>query len=217
MGLFTRGYGAYTKELSKAEYEPLDSETERTLLEAYVLKKDKAAFNTIVKAHLRFVTYLLKFNKVPNNIDIMDVIQEGNIGLIIAINRFKLKYECRVATYAARWIQFYFTKYIALQRKNNFSGIDIHETDTLNIVQGETVDVVAVSEDIANFLHEHLDKRTAKIISLYAGLEYPYAKRSLKDIGTMFSKHPERIRQIIESGIVLLKEKINFVDLSNRS
>lgn len=82
---------------------PLDSETELELIES-AEKGDEAARNKLIEHNLRLVVYISK--KFENtNIDMEDLISVGAIGLIKAVNSFKLEKNIKLATYASRCIE----------------------------------------------------------------------------------------------------------------
>lgn len=82
---------------------PLDSETELELIES-AEKGDETARNKLIEHNLRLVVYISK--KFENtNIDMEDLISVGAIGLIKAVNSFKLEKNIKLATYASRCIE----------------------------------------------------------------------------------------------------------------
>lgn len=69
------------------------------------------AITDLVLSHLRLVASIaMEYRHLP--IDTMDLIQEGNIGLMQAIKKFDPYRNIRVATYAAWWIRAYILKYL---------------------------------------------------------------------------------------------------------
>ena len=69
------------------------------------------AITMLVLSHLRLVASIaMEYRHLP--FDTMDLIQEGNIGLMQAIKKFDPYREIRVSTYATWWIRAYILKYI---------------------------------------------------------------------------------------------------------
>jgi RNA polymerase sigma-32 factor len=82
----------------------LSREEEEELALAWVSKKDKRSMHKIVNAHRRLVVSMA--NKFRNyGLPLGDLIQEGNIGLLQAIDRFDIEREVRFSTYATWWIR----------------------------------------------------------------------------------------------------------------
>ncbi len=91
----------YLKEINRI---PLLSREEETELAIKAKNGDKAAKDKIVNANLRFVVNVAK--KYQNRgIDLIDLISEGNIGLITAIDRFDVTKGYHFISYAVWWIR----------------------------------------------------------------------------------------------------------------
>ncbi|HAJ77629.1 MAG TPA: RNA polymerase sporulation sigma factor SigE, partial [Clostridiales bacterium] len=82
---------------------PLDSETELEYIEK-AENGDECAKSKLIEHNLRLVVYISK--KFTNtNVDLEDLISVGSIGLIKAVNSFKLEKNIKLATYASRCIE----------------------------------------------------------------------------------------------------------------
>jgi len=91
----------YLKDINKV---PLLTHEEETELAVKAAKGDKAAKDKIVKANLRFVVNVAK--KYQNHgLDFVDLISEGNIGLMTAIDRFDVTKGYHFISYAVWWIR----------------------------------------------------------------------------------------------------------------
>ncbi|HMM59229.1 MAG TPA: sigma-70 family RNA polymerase sigma factor, partial [Candidatus Rifleibacterium sp.] len=91
----------YLSELSR---KPLSREEEFKL--AQKIAGDREASELFLMANLKLVTRVAK-KFSSGSIPIMDLIQEGNIGLIKAIAKFDYTLGYRFSTYAAYWIRYY--------------------------------------------------------------------------------------------------------------
>ena len=83
---------------------PLMSREEETALAAKAKAGDKAAKDKIVNANLRFVVNVAK-NYQGGGLDLSDLISEGNIGLLTAIDKFDSTKGYRFISYAVGWIR----------------------------------------------------------------------------------------------------------------
>lgn len=99
----------YLTELAK---KPLSREEEIEL--AKKIAGDREASELFLLANLKLVTRIAgKFSN--RGLGLMDLIQEGNIGLIKAISKFDFTLGYRFSTYAAYWIRYYMQKAVANQ------------------------------------------------------------------------------------------------------
>ncbi len=87
----------------------LKEETE--LFQKYFNTNDLDAVKILVLYHLRYVVYFAKHYS-GYNVPLADLIQEGNIGLIIAIKRFNPLFKVRLISFAVYWIKSLIYNYI---------------------------------------------------------------------------------------------------------
>ncbi len=102
----------YFKHLGKITQE-IDRE-EMSRLWKLVKKGDKDAKNKIMEMNLRLVIPTAKRFQRPG-MELMDLIEEGNLGLLQAIDKFEPEKGYRFSTYAVYWIEQYIRKYIEEQ------------------------------------------------------------------------------------------------------
>src|SRR5438876_6351435 len=99
----------YLLEISR--FAPLTREEEHRLAVLFRETGDREAGYRLVTANLKLVFKIaMLYNKVYSNL--MDLIQEGNIGLIQAVKRFDPFRGTRLPTYAAWWIKAYIVKFL---------------------------------------------------------------------------------------------------------
>ncbi len=107
---------------------PLKEEEEQELLER-LMNKDLEAKNILIERNLRLVVYISKkFESTGINIE--DLISIGTIGLIKAINSYKLDKNIKLATYASRCIENEILMYL---RKNNKIKSEVSIDEPINI------------------------------------------------------------------------------------
>ena len=106
---------------------PLNSEEEQKLLER-LMNNDIEAKNILIERNLRLVVYIAK--KFENSgVNIEDLISIGTIGLMKAINSYKLDKNIKLTTYASRCIENEILMYL---RKNNKIKTEISIDEPIN-------------------------------------------------------------------------------------
>lgn len=94
----------YLQEIGKIPL--LTKEEEMHLIIQYKKTHNPVFKEKLVEAHLRFVvTIAKKFSR--KGLPLLDLIQEGNIGLMYAIEKYEVDYSLRLITYAQYWIYHY--------------------------------------------------------------------------------------------------------------
>jgi RNA polymerase primary sigma factor len=91
----------YLNEIHKTKLLTAPEERE---LAARIEKGDQAAREIMILSNLRLVVNIVKRYK-NRGLPLLDLIEEGNLGLIKAVEGFKLSKECRFSTYATWWIR----------------------------------------------------------------------------------------------------------------
>jgi RNA polymerase primary sigma factor len=91
----------YMKDLRKL---PVMSAVEETAYAEQVLKGDPEARKRLIEANLRLVVKIAR-RYMNQGLSNLDLIKEGNIGLIRAVEKFDLLRKCRFSTYATWWIK----------------------------------------------------------------------------------------------------------------
>src|SRR5262245_58671836 len=92
-------------------YPPLTREEEQQLARTYRDTGDRDALFRLVTANLMLVVRVaLSFRRAAKNL--LDLIQEGNLGLLAAIERFDPEVGVRLPTYAAWWVRAYIVKFL---------------------------------------------------------------------------------------------------------
>lgn len=99
----------YLAELRK--YSPLSREEEQEVARTYRDTGDPQALFRLVTANLMLVVRIaLSYRRAARNL--LDLIQEGNLGLLQAIERFDPEVGVRLPTYAAWWVRAYIVKFL---------------------------------------------------------------------------------------------------------
>jgi len=94
-----------------------------------------AAREEMVKAHLRLVVAIAKKYRRNSSLELLDLIQEGNMGLMHAVEKFNFRRGVKVSTYAVWWIRQSIARAIADQGRT--IRIPVHMTETAGKVLRE--------------------------------------------------------------------------------
>ena len=116
----------YLREIGRI---PLLSYEEETELAKKVLKGDEEAKQKLAEANLRLVVSIAK-KYVGRGMLFLDLIQEGNMGLIKAVEKFDYTKGFKFSTYATWWIRQAITRAIADQART--IRIPVHMVETIN-------------------------------------------------------------------------------------
>ncbi len=116
----------------------LSSEEEVELAKRIQENKDEFAKDVLVNANLRLVVSIAK-KYIGRGLSFLDLIQEGNVGLIKAAGRFDYKKGYKFSTYATWWIQQSITRAIA--DKARIIRLPIHMIDSIGKIRRATIDL----------------------------------------------------------------------------
>jgi RNA polymerase primary sigma factor len=119
---------AYLKEIGKT---PLLTKAEEKELAKRIEKGDEEARQRLIKANLRLVVSIAKryVNRTPH-LSILDLIQEGNVGLSRAVEKFDYRKGFKFSTYATWWIRQAITRALADQSRT--VRIPVHMVETIS-------------------------------------------------------------------------------------
>jgi RNA polymerase sigma-32 factor len=82
----------------------LSEDDEKSLLEQFFIYHNKEAGHTVLNSHLRLVVKIAKDHK-KYHASLLDLISEGNLGILKALKNFSLEKQVRFSTYAMFWIK----------------------------------------------------------------------------------------------------------------
>jgi len=119
----------YLREIGKI---PLLTADEEVALAKRKEKNDKEAEKALITANLRLVVSIAK-KFTGKSLSLLDLIQEGNIGLFRAVKKFEYRKGFKFSTYATWWIRQAITRALADQSRT--IRIPVHMVETINKFQ----------------------------------------------------------------------------------
>lgn len=214
------GFSTYLSSI--ANHPPIPVERERELARRFKETGDKTAAKELMLANLRFVVKVaLEYRRY--RCDLNDLVQEGNLGLAEALQRFDPERGTRLVTYAAWWIRDRIRQKIArsrsvsakgttrAERKLSSSGsesgglprdLPLDWVDPARLATFEAPDVELIRAEETERLRravaeelEVLDNRERHIARMRFLAEQPLP---LSALGDQFGVSRERVRQLAE-------------------
>ncbi len=117
----------YLKDIGKV---PLLTPEEEIELAKRILEGDEEAKARLTQSNLRLVVSIAKKWASTNSLSFLDLIQEGNMGLLKAVEKFDYTKGFRFSTYATWWIKQAITRAIADQSRT--IRLPVHMVETIN-------------------------------------------------------------------------------------
>ncbi len=202
----------YLKEIGRV---PLLSPEEEIELAQRMSQGDPYAKKRLSEANLRLVVSIAK-RYVGRGMQFLDLIQEGNLGLIKAVEKFDYTKGYKFSTYATWWIRQAITRAIADQART--IRIPVHMVETITKVKKVSSTLLhkngreATPEEIAEELHLPLD-RVREIIRISqdpVSLETPIGEEEDSHLGD-FIPDEEAPAPAEAASLTLLKEQLDEV------
>ena len=202
----------YLKEIGRV---PLLSTEEEQVLAMRIADDDPDAKKRLAEANLRLVVSIAK-RYVGRGMAFLDLIQEGNLGLIKAVDKFDYTKGFKFSTYATWWIRQAITRAIADQART--IRIPVHMVETINKVKKTSTQLLhknghdPSAEEIAEELGMPADK-VREILRLSqepVSLETPIGEEEDSHLGD-FIPDDEALSPADAASISLLKEQLSEV------
>ena len=186
---------------------PLLSEEEEKILGEKSAAGDADARQRLAEGNLRLVVSLAK-HYTGRGVAIMDLIQEGNMGLMHAAEKYDHTKENRFSTYAAWWIKEAMQR--AIDQQSREIRVPVHVAENMKRVQKAARDLQqslgrdATTAEIAQKLGDKTEEEVKDIISYLqnpVSLESPVGEDGESSLGDMVEDHsgqtPEEAMDIL--------------------
>ncbi len=202
----------YLKDIGRV---PLLTPEEEIELAMRIAENDQEAKSRLTQANLRLVVSIAK-RYVGRGMQFLDLIQEGNMGLIKAVDKFDYSKGFKFSTYATWWIRQAITRAIADQGRT--IRIPVHMVETINKVKKASSYLLhrdgrdPTAEDIAKELNMSVEKvrEILRISQEPVSLETPIGEEEDSHLGD-FIPDEDALSPAEEAAMTFLKEKINEV------
>ncbi len=212
----------YLKEISRTSFLTADQEKE---LAREIEKGNAQATAMLIKANLRLVVSIAKkYIGKASNLTLLDLIQEGNLGLFRAVEKFDWRRGYKFSTYATWWIRQAINRALADQART--IRIPVHMIETISKYSKIRRDLLQglgrepSTEEIAAEMGLAIEKvnHITKIFQRTASLEAPVSDDADSSVLADFVKDNKIISPSNEAGRSLLRERLQdiLVDLSPR-
>ncbi len=202
----------YLKEIGRV---PLLTPEEEVELAIKISEGDLQAKKRLSEANLRLVVSIAK-RYLGRGMQFLDLIQEGNLGLIKAVEKFDYTKGFKFSTYATWWIRQAITRAIADQART--IRIPVHMVETINKVKKVSTQILhekghePSSEEIAEKLEISVDKvrEIVRVAQEPVSLETPIGEEEDSHLGD-FIPDSETPAPADEASHALLKEQLDEV------
>ncbi len=202
----------YLREIGQIPLLTFDEETDYA---KKVLEGDEEAKQKLIEANLRLVVSIAK-KHTNRGLKMLDLIQEGNMGLMKAVEKFEYEKGFKFSTYATWWIRQAITRAIADQGRT--IRIPVHMIETINKIKKESRIILQETgkEPTAEELSKKLELPVDKVKNILEmnqdpiSLETPVGSEEDSELGD-FVEDDKFLNPYDATTRVLLKEQLDDI------
>ena len=216
-----------------SNFKPLSAD-EEVELASLIKKGDKAAKDKLVNANLGFVVSVAKqYDYCKGTLSLLDLINEGNMGLIEAAETFDATYGFKFISYAVNYIKAYIldaltrdSRIVTNRHKgapNSHASLDAPTADDNDTTLGDIICTSTDAEsfaseslttDILRVLNSVLKAKEVTIICVMYGIGTPALSKW--EIGEKLGVSDERVRQLAQTAIGKLRSNEQAMTLLSK-
>jgi RNA polymerase nonessential primary-like sigma factor len=208
--------------LREIGFSPLLTADEEITLGRLVQKQDGAARARMIECNLRLVVKIAR-RYMGRGLDLLDLIEEGNLGLIRAVEKFNPERGFRFSTYATWWIRQ--TVERAIMNQARTIRIPVHVLKEMNVYQraarelAQQLDREPTADDVAEHLDRPVDdvKRLFRLTEHTTSMDLPVDRDGQRLLGDTIADerardpmdllHNDKLRATVEAWLDDLPDK----------
>ena len=202
----------------------LDAEEEKRLAVSFYEEKDLAAAHQLITSNLRFVVKICAEYRAYG-MKMLDLIQEGNIGLMMAVRKFNPYKGVRLISYAVWWIRAYVQNFIVSNwsllkigttqaQKKLFFKLNQAKSAIKSMLGHDNLQEAAIALDVKESEAREMDQRMRGDCSLDAELEAG-SGLSMLDSLTDGRQNQEELLADHQEAVILQKEIAHAMEKLN--
>jgi RNA polymerase sigma-32 factor len=214
----------YFRDMQK--YDLLGREEEKELARRYREKNDQVALHRLVKGNLRLVVKIAKDFWISSGGSLLDLIQEGNVGLIQAAKKFDPLKQTKFSYYASFWIKAYIHKFIM----DNHRSVRIGTTQAqrklfFNLRKVRSRLAEEGVEPTPGTIARRLDVPVKDVIEMQQRLDQPDAslnatineRKNIERVDTLHASSPSveekledlQLKALVKNGAIKFKKRLD--------